>query len=415
MKKMPKVPDFVSELGIFLLKSMGWIVIGVFVVFISSYFIQIPSNRVEVFSLIEILFGIVITALTISASFIVSFQWNVLESNRKEIENMTKALQKDIQSSEENLKNVQKDTQALQQKMDADIAILQVKTNQTIDDVKKKLESTMENLERTSEERFQAISTRLENESQTFMEVSYNFVQGSNAYYLGDDIHALQYFLRALQLQPNNTRILERVGRIYANFNDISNALSYLEKAITLESSNLEVLRSLARCYRYIDTDKAIDFLKKALLINTSSYETWNLLGLIYLDQEKYDEAIPCHERALELKNQPQTKSHLSVLFALKGDMQSAKDMAKAADYEKDKGENNLILRPVWKLHIHLISLIIDDKKKEALETLQAISEYMITKRVYEAVRTDVSHLLLATNHVDWMSEFMDLIKLKVA
>ncbi len=91
MTKQPKIPDWFTGFGIFILKSLGWIVTATLVIFIASFFVKLPPNRADIFSLIEVLFGIIITALSIVASFAVSYNWGNLDRN---LQKFTDASQK---------------------------------------------------------------------------------------------------------------------------------------------------------------------------------------------------------------------------------------------------------------------------------------------------------------------------------
>jgi hypothetical protein len=106
-----KIPDWVKGFGKFLLNALGWIVIAIFINFIASYFIKLPSNRVDLFSLIEVLFGVVITALAIVASFSVSSQWREFErSVQVHSDNMKRTIQEagiSYEALKQNLKEIQ--------------------------------------------------------------------------------------------------------------------------------------------------------------------------------------------------------------------------------------------------------------------------------------------------------------------
>ncbi|SRR6266702_3065041 len=65
--------------GMFLLRGAGWAAIGIFVGFLTSYFVRLPG-RVDTFALTESLLGVVITGLSIGAAFAVAFQWSNLDS-----------------------------------------------------------------------------------------------------------------------------------------------------------------------------------------------------------------------------------------------------------------------------------------------------------------------------------------------
>ncbi len=91
MIKRSKIHDWFPGFSMFLLRSFAWIAIAYFVLLVASLFVKLPSNRADFFSLIEVLFGVIITALSVVASFSVAFNWGTLESSlRKHAEDSQK-------------------------------------------------------------------------------------------------------------------------------------------------------------------------------------------------------------------------------------------------------------------------------------------------------------------------------------
>lgn len=108
MTKRPKFPDWLAGFGIFMLKSLGWIVTATLVIFATSYFVKLPSNRADLFSLIEVLFGVIITALSIVASFAVSFNWGNLDSNLRKFTEASQRVGKQIDDQNKNIQGLRK-------------------------------------------------------------------------------------------------------------------------------------------------------------------------------------------------------------------------------------------------------------------------------------------------------------------
>ena len=77
-------------------------------------------------------------------------------------------------------------------------------------------------------------TTRVEQEMQKFIEAAYYYSEGSKLYRNGDNQHAIEFYLRALKLQPTSLSILERLGRAYSNLNDTQNAVKYFKQALSL-------------------------------------------------------------------------------------------------------------------------------------------------------------------------------------
>lgn len=269
------------------------------------------------------------------------------------------------------------------------------------------------NLKKQVGEELVELSKRFESESQTFMDANYTFTEANNAYKVGNNIGAIEYFLRVLEMQPKNIRVMERLGRAYSNLNETSKAIFYLEKALSIDPENVPALRSLGLCYRYIDKDKAIGYLKRALEIDPREHETWDFLGLFYRDQGDIDEAIFAHEQSLTLKRRPETEFYLSILYLKKGDKRRGKLMALNAENDLREHEHNERIRPVWKILIRAGANIIEGNEDEAFQLIQTLLPYITSQRTYDAVAGHLKFFLDATGNQDLIPKFTDILKVK--
>lgn len=259
----------------------------------------------------------------------------------------------------------------------------------------------------------QELHKQLASESQTLIEAAYNFSVATDAYRVGDNVRAIEYYLQVLSAQPENKLVMERLGRAYSNLNEMSKALHYLEKALASDSSYVPALRSLALCYRYTDKDKSIDYFQQALKLDPSDYETWDFLGLIYRDNQRIGEAIDAHTQALSLKRRPETQFYLSILYAMQGDMKRAKLMSLNAEDDLDKKEHDERIRPIWKDLIRSGVHIIEGDEDEAYKFIESLSPYIRTQRTYDAVTGHLNFLLEATGHSAWGKKFTSVLTVK--
>jgi tetratricopeptide (TPR) repeat protein len=268
-------------------------------------------------------------------------------------------------------------------------------------------------LEKQVEKQLGQLAERFERESQTLMEASYNFSVATEAYTEGNNARAIEYYLKALQLQPMNVRVMERLGRAYSNLNQINKAEHYLKQALNIDPVNVPALRGLAACYRYTDREQAIKYLERGLEIDPLHYEGWDYLGLLYRDGGQTDQAISAHERALAIKKRPETEFFLSILYSQKGDRKRAKFMALAAEHDLDDDENSDRIRPVWKDLIYCGACIMEGNKEEALQAAQTLTPYMTTQRVYDGLMSHLLLMLEATDHKIWIPLFTNTVKVK--
>jgi tetratricopeptide (TPR) repeat protein len=239
---------------------------------------------------------------------------------------------------------------------------------------------------------------------------AYLYNQANEAYRDGDNASAIEHYLRALELQPNNIRLLERIGRAYTNLNETEQAVKYFEKALSIDPSNSATLRSLALLYRYTDQEKALKYLNRSLKINPENFEALDFLGLFYRDQGLIDEAISAHEEALKLMKRPETEFYLSMLYAQKGDYRRARLLDLSADLDLNEREHDERIRPIWKTLIRCGHLIFDDNKVEALKLTRMLTQGITTQRINDTITSHLQFLLAATDHKDWIPEFMNIL-----
>jgi len=202
-----------------------------------------------------------------------------------------------------------------------------------------------------------------------------------------------------------------RLARAYFALDNIKDAVAYSEKALDIDSSYATALRSLGLCYRYIDKDKGIEYLKRGLEIDNTDYEAWDFLGLFYRDKGLIEDAIQSHMQALASKKRPVTEFYLSILYSQKGDKKRALLMALSAEEDLDKQNQEEALRLVWELLIRAGTAIIQGDEAEALKFVQSLTPYLTTQRTYDEVATHLKILLEATNHKEWILKFIKIMK----
>ena len=276
------------------------------------------------------------------------------------------------------------------------------------------------------ENQLKELDKRIERESQKLIEAAFYYSEGSTFYRSGDNQQAIEFYLRALKLQPKNLAILERLGRAYSNLNDKDNAFKYINEALVIDPDYEPALRSLSLLYRFTEPEKAIEYLKRIVQKNPHAFEAWDFLGLCYRDQlvsnqellkdqSLIDKAIEAHEHALAIKRRPETEFYLGILlyYSPQGDKIRAKDLLLSAYDGTLQQEHDLRIRQVWKVLIHAGVPIVNDNKDEALRVIESLVPYITTERIREGVQTHLRFLLEGTGHNDWIPEFLATTELK--
>lgn len=282
---------------------------------------------------------------------------------------------------------------------------------------------TIEDRNRINEEELKQLDTRIERESQKLIEAAYYYSEGTKEYRRGDNQHAIQYYMEAVRYQPKSPRILERIGRAYNNLNDDINAFKYLNEAHDADPEYEPALRSLALYYRPLDGQKAISLLNQIVDKDPEAYESWDLLGLCYRDQLQQDQqlttkqkiidqAINAHEKALALKERPETKFYLGILlyFSPTGNKVDAYNLLKSASQKINDQEHDQRVRDVWKMLIIASVPIIDGDKGLTLTDIKTLVPLITTKRIYTGVESHLRFLLEGTDHSDWIDEITAII-----
>jgi predicted Zn-dependent protease len=129
------------------------------------------------------------------------------------------------------------------------------------------------------------------------------YMLGVSAWKKGEPKNALEAFDRALQIDPDHQKSLFNSSRVLLDMNRPLQALKRIEQALGREPMSNEGLRLLGRArYQSGEVDEAIDAYRKALAVDPNDVWSMNNLALIYLDQDRGQEAIPPLARAVEVR-----------------------------------------------------------------------------------------------------------------
>lgn len=100
-----------------------------------------------------------------------------------------------------------------------------------------------------------------------------------------------------------------QIGVNYLNNNQVLEAIGALEQATSQDDGNFRYQHALGLALSMNgDMAKAEAALKRALAINPNDAESYNLLGTIYIESERYEEAIAALRMVIRDKNYGQPK-----------------------------------------------------------------------------------------------------------
>lgn len=153
-------------------------------------------------------------------------------------------------------------------------------------------------------------------------------------------------FNRALQLNKQNTDILNYLGDLHFKYEKYEQAEEYFQKALSHNQSDNISMSNLGIClYRLGHTHSAITHLQKSLEIEPNYISALNNLAVIYIDLENYKEGLSLLQKVISLdKNNYLANKNAGLLYTKLEDFKKAKIfLENALKYNKDDDELNFI------------------------------------------------------------------------
>lgn len=127
---------------------------------------------------------------------------------------------------------------------------------------------------------------------------------------------AIFHFEQALQYEPNHPEALHNLGSLYLLLHKPTEALQYFLRKLQ-SSPDLDTYYNIGVIYMYQDRhEEALQFLSEALKLDANFFNAHLNIGNIYLKLEDYENAIRFYQSALEL--QPDNQEIKYILAALK-------------------------------------------------------------------------------------------------
>jgi len=143
----------------------------------------------------------------------------------------------------------------------------------------------------------------------------------------GNTSTAIQYFQRALQIDPEHSIALLNLGNAYRQSKHWSQAQQALVRALAIAPDDPETNYSLGMVFaEQNDTAHASQYLLKALALRPVYPEALNNLGILYLRTRRPEDAIHSFEESIRLApGYDQSYLNLARLFVIEGERDKAK------------------------------------------------------------------------------------------
>jgi len=132
----------------------------------------------------------------------------------------------------------------------------------------------------------------------------------------GNYKEAVKQLSIAIDKNPNNSLSYHMLGNIFANDQKYEEASMCYEQAIKLTPNNIKIYNDYSKLLAQQGKfEEGIDILKKAIDILPNS-DSYNLLGMMYEDLNRYSEALDSYQKAYELN--PENKDIQANLNSIK-------------------------------------------------------------------------------------------------
>ena len=139
----------------------------------------------------------------------------------------------------------------------------------------------------------------------------YNFGLGAFYYSINEYAHSIEYYDKALTIDPENLFALNNKGASLNYLGMYTEAIKYLDKALAINSEYDYALSnkgmSLAGLGKY---SEAIEYLDKALVINQHHVPALHNKGNSLRRLARYNEAIVYYDKILEIDS-----NHVNALY----------------------------------------------------------------------------------------------------
>jgi tetratricopeptide (TPR) repeat protein len=145
----------------------------------------------------------------------------------------------------------------------------------------------------------------------------------------GDAAAAIDFFQRALQIDPAHLIALVNLGNAYRQQKEWGDAKKVLQRALEVEPDDPEVNYSLGMvCAQLDESDRAYEYLKRAVELRPVYPEALNNLGVLYLRTRRPEEAIHSFEECIRVAPEyDQSYLNLARVYAIQGQREKARDV----------------------------------------------------------------------------------------
>ena len=104
-----------------------------------------------------------------------------------------------------------------------------------------------------------------------------------------DYTHAIEVYMEALELTPDNPDLLTSIGSLYIRMGDNDTAFQFLGNALSFDPKNTRAILALGSITQDKgDHDAALMKYRIAAVYNPNSAQLWNNIGMCFFGKQKF-------------------------------------------------------------------------------------------------------------------------------
>jgi tetratricopeptide (TPR) repeat protein len=111
---------------------------------------------------------------------------------------------------------------------------------------------------------------------------------------------AIEVLLKAININPNNSKLYYELAYAYTDLKDVKNAIYYLDKGRNINPVNDKILNELQYCYTQLkNQDKINEIVMDRVMIGGNERSIYHELGFAYANNKEYDKSVAIYEKLL--------------------------------------------------------------------------------------------------------------------
>ena len=149
-------------------------------------------------------------------------------------------------------------------------------------------------------------------------------LKGSDFFDNKDYNKAIEYYQKAIQIDPNFAEAYNNMGTTYIKVNNYQKAIVYFKKAVGIDSQHFEACIRLANAYIKLENYlEALTYAKKAYQIDSNHVTVYLTLGSAYGGLKDYINAKKYYQKAKKLCEQQENQECVTLTKKMEAMMES--------------------------------------------------------------------------------------------